>query len=54
MQRVSLLPSAVEHVRSVADPKTVLTKVGVYAGIGFLVVWGSPYVFHHVETGLGL
>jgi hypothetical protein len=32
----------------------VLTKVGVYAGIGFLVTWASPLVFEMVETSLGL
>lgn len=32
----------------------VLTKVGVYSGIGFLVVWGSPFVFEFVESALGL
>ena len=32
----------------------VLTKVGVYAGIGFLVTWASPLVFELVERTLGL
>ena len=38
---------------SLAD-QTVLTKVGVYAGIGFLVTWASPLVFELVERTLGL
>jgi hypothetical protein len=32
----------------------VLTKVGVYAGIGYLATWASPLVFEVVERALGL
>lgn len=36
------------------DVFLVLTKVGVYSGIGFLCTWGAPYVFDAVERSIGL